>query len=169
MVTFKKTIEKFEKKGEKTGWTYITIDASYAKKLSDAKIGFRIKGKLDDWSFSGASVLPMGDGNFILPLNAGVRKAIGKSKGDTLKVQIELDPAKPKLSPDLMKCLREEPEALVFFKSMPGSHQHYFSKWIEGAKTEQTKAKRIVMTVMAMSKHQTFPEMLRASRKQELF
>jgi hypothetical protein len=37
----------------------------------------------------------------------------------------------------------------------------YYSKWVESAKTIQTKAKRITMTITAMEKNLTYAEMLR--------
>jgi len=64
-----------------------------------------------------------------------------------------------------MKCLKEVPEAMKFFKTLPGSHQRYFSKWIDDAKTMQTKTKRIVMALTAFSKKQGFQEMMRENRK----
>jgi uncharacterized protein YdeI (YjbR/CyaY-like superfamily) len=86
-----------------------------------------------------------------------------------LNVQLEVDKKDLKLSADLMKCLRAEPASLTFFKSLPRSHQNYFSKWIEGAKTSATKTKRIVMAVTALAQNQGFGEMIRASRNKELF
>jgi hypothetical protein len=44
------------------------------------------------------------------------------------------------------------------------SHQVYFSKWIESAKTNATKTKRIVMALTAFSKKQGYPEMIRENK-----
>ena len=165
MVAFTTTILKFNKMGEKSGWTYIEIGARYAKQLKpDTKVSFRVKGKLDQHPIEKAALLPMGEGAFILPLNALIRKGIGKKAGDKLKVELELDERKLVLSPDLMKCLKEEPESLAFFKTLPLSHQQYFSKWIESAKTMPTKTKRITMTILACSRKQGYSEMMRSYR-----
>ena len=40
-----------------------------------------------------------------------------------------------------MECLGDEPSADAFFKTLAGSHQRYFSKWIDDAKTVETKTK----------------------------
>jgi uncharacterized protein YdeI (YjbR/CyaY-like superfamily) len=64
-----------------------------------------------------------------------------------------------------MQCLHDEPKAWDFFKVLPGSHQRYFSKWIDSAKTEETKANRIAQAVNALAKQLGYPEMLRASKK----
>jgi uncharacterized protein YdeI (YjbR/CyaY-like superfamily) len=85
--------------------------------------------------------------------------------GDQVTVELELDVRQIQPSADFLRCLKEDPEALEFFKSLPGAHQRYFSKWIDDAKTMRTKTKRIVMTLTAFSKKQGFQEMMRANRK----
>ena len=166
MIKFKTFIEKFDKQGEKTGWTYLEISAAQAMKINPGvKVGYRVKGKLDHFSFEKTALLPMGEGRFIMPLNAKIRKAIGKRPGDTLTVEMELDQRQIQPSADFMKCLNEDPEAMTFFKTLSGSHQRYFSKWIDDAKTMQTKTKRIVMALTAFSKKQGFQEMMRENRK----
>ncbi len=167
MVSFKATIEKFKKQGEKTGWTYIHIPSELAQKINPGvKKSYRVKGLLDQFAFSGMSILPMGDGDFILALNATIRKGIRKKAGDTLLVKIELDQSKYQLNAELIELLESEPKAWAHFKSLPGSHQNYFSKWIESAKTVNTRHDRIVATLNAMIKKQGYAEMMR-ERKSE--
>ncbi len=166
MIKFNTIIQRFDKQGEKTGWTYFEISAAQAKKINPGvKVGYRVKGKLDHFAFEKTALLPMGEGRFIMPLKANLRKAIGKRQGDKLTVQMELDQRQIQPSADFMKCLKEDPLAMKFFKTLPGSHQRYFSKWIDGAKTMPTKTKRIVMALTAFSKRQGFPEMMRANKK----
>ena len=154
--------------GEKTGWTYIEVPGDVAGTLNPGmKKSFRIKGLLDDYKFSGLALIPVGEGNFILPINAGIRKAIGKCEGAMVKVSFKADPKKPSLSADLLECLEDEQEALANFKALTFSHQNYFSKWIESAKTEQTKVKRIAQTVNAMLRKQGYTEMIRALKAEK--
>ena len=165
MISFNTTILRFDKKGEKTGWTYIEISASQANKLKpNTKVAFRVKGMLDSHAISQVATIPMGEGNFILAINGVMRKALGKKQGDKIKVTLEADDSKIVLSPDLMTCLKDDPVALAAFKKLPGSHQKYFSRWVESAKTSTTRTKRIVMTLTALSKKMDFGAMLRASR-----
>jgi hypothetical protein len=165
MVTFSTKILKFEKKGEKTGWSYIVINRVRAEKLKpNNRVSFRVKGLLDKHALQKTALLPMGDGEFILPLNGTMRKAIGKKAGDTVNVKFELDTRPLTLSSDFMKCLRDDTRALDFFKTLPKSHQSYYSKWIESAKTIHTKTKRITMAVIALSSRQGFGEMIRANK-----
>jgi uncharacterized protein YdeI (YjbR/CyaY-like superfamily) len=110
----------------------------------------------------------MGDGEFILPLNAAIRKGTGKMAGDLLKVTMEADDRTLTLSPDLLKCLKDDPEAMQYFKSLAPSHQAYFSKWIESAKTPGTKTKRIVICMIALSRKQGYSEMMRSHKTYDL-
>jgi hypothetical protein len=166
LIKFKTIIVKFGAQGEKTGWTYIVIPADVAEKLCPGnRKGFRTIGKLDSYAFSGKSLIPLGKGEFIFTIDSKIRKAIGKRKGAMVNVQIAFDKTEYKMNAEFMDCLNEEPEALAFFKTLTGSHQRYFSKWIESAKTEETKAKRIAQSINAFLRKQSFPEMLRWNKK----
>lgn len=163
MIEFNCTIKKFGEQGEKTGWTYIDIPENIASQLMPGnKKSFRVKGYLDNHQFDGFALIPMGGGSFILPLNASVRRIIGKVKGAIVKVKMEVDTRPVQLSHELMQCLEDEPVALAFFNKLPGSHQKYYSKWIESAKTDETKAKRIAQTVTACARGYHYGEMMRS-------
>ncbi len=166
MVTFTATIHRFEKQGEKTGWTYFELPVDLAQKLKPGnRKEFKVKGKLDAHAIKRQSVFPMGGGKFIIVLNASLRKAIGKKHGAMLKVQLAEDKSDFVFNKDFTDCLNDEPAAKKFFESLTGSHQRYFSKWIDDAKTEPTKTKRIAMAVNALAKKWGYSEMIRANKK----
>jgi hypothetical protein len=169
MVKFTATLKKFDRQGEKTGWTYFEIPAEFAQKLKPGnKKEFKVKGKLDNYSITRVSLLPMGGGSFIMPVNAGMRKGIGKKHGAMIKVQLEADDSPFIFNEDFMECLEYEPKAKEHFKTLTGSHQRYFSKWIDSAKTDATKTKRIAMAVNALAKKWGYPEMLRSQKDNKL-
>ncbi len=162
MIEFTTLIKKFNEQGEKTGWTYIEITAAIAEKIKpNNKKSFRVKGYLDDYEFSSMALLPMGDGIFIMALNAAVRKKIRKQKGAKIIVKIEADESPAKLNEELMQCLADEPESLSFFNTLPAGHQRYFSNWINSAKADATKAKRIAQTIIALAHKQHYGQMIR--------
>jgi hypothetical protein len=169
MITFAAKILRFGKNGEKTGWSYIEISHRQAEELNPGcKKSFRVKGKLDDYPIEKTALLPMGEGAFILPMNAAIRKGTGKQAGDTVKVLFELDHRPVTVSATFLKCLKDDARAYAFFKSLPKGHQNYFSKWIDSAKTTQTKTKRITMAVIALASGQGYPEMMRANKNPAL-
>lgn len=165
MVTFAAPIYRFEKMGEKTGWTYVDISADIAQKLNPkTKKSFRVKGMLDSVPIRGVALLPMGDGSFILPLNASLRKKLKKGEGGMLQLRLEEDKAfKVDIPEDLCACLQEE-RILQDFEKQPKSHRNYFINWINSAKTIETRAKRIRMTVSAMLMGFNYGQMIRHER-----
>ena len=64
-----------------------------------------------------------------------------------------------------MACLKEDAVALKQFQSQLLSHQNYFHRYIESAKTAATKGGRIVNTINAMHKKQNYGEMIRSLNK----
>ncbi len=172
VICFKTTLLQFAQQGEKTGWTYIAITEEAAQQLKPGnKKSFRVKGKLDDYPISRVALMPMGDGRFIMAINAEMRKGIKKNKGAVVTVTIEVDPGEIEPPAELMECMLDEPEALAFYKTLAKSHQLYFTKWIISAKTDETKTKRIAHAVNAFTKKQGYAEMMRTIKKdrEELF
>jgi hypothetical protein len=168
MVAFTTKLLQFEQQGEKTGWTYIEVPADIAQQIKPGnKKSFRVKGKLDSFSIKSVALMPMGGGNFILPVNATMRKGIGKRKGAMVKVQLQEDKAEIPLNAELLECLNDDPEAKAHFNKLTKGHQQYFSKWIESAKTEATKTKRLTQAVTALAKGWGYPEMMRAAKKEK--
>jgi hypothetical protein len=160
LVKFTALIEKFGSKGEKTGWTYVQIPHEKAEHLKPGmRQSFRVKGKLDEVPVEHLALIPMGEGDFIIPLKNDLRRKLRKQKGATIQISIEADDRPLPMSEDFLTCLEDEPEALDFFKSLPGSHQRYYSKWIEEAKTEITKIKRIAQAIRGLSSKLDFGTM----------
>ena len=169
MIQYTTTIHRFEKQGEKTGWTYIEIPADIVQQIKPGnKKSFRVKGKLDNYKIAGIALLPMGGGSFIMAINAAMRKGIAKRHGAMLKVQLEEDKKAYQLNRDFLECLQDEPKALTAFEALPKSFQNYYSKWIESAKTEATKTKRIALAVSTLANGMSFPEMIRSQQKKNL-
>ncbi len=168
MIEFFATIKKFNNQGEKTGWTYIEISEAVAQMLKpNNKKSFRVKGSLDDYSFEGLALIPMGEGNFILALNASIRKKIRKQKGASLNIRIEADNTPVQLNEELLECLADEPKSLAFFNQLTPGHRKYFSNWIASAKTDATKTKRIAQTINALSRHWDYGQMIRAQAQEK--
>lgn len=168
MVSLNAIIEKFGQKGEKTGWTYVFIPFDVAEKLNKGvKKSYRVKGKIDAVAIKQLALIPMGDGDFIIPLKADLRKKLKKQKGEKIKLSLELDASEFKHDSDFMECLKEDKQAEKFFHSLPGSHQRYYTKWIETAKTIDTKSKRIAQAMESFKMKMKFNEMLRYAKAQK--
>jgi bacteriocin resistance YdeI/OmpD-like protein/uncharacterized protein DUF1905 len=167
MVEFDTIMLQFAEQGEKTGWTYIWIPADLARQIKpDNKKSFRVRGMLDALPVRGMALMPMGEGNFIMALKAEVRKGIHKNAGAMLHVILEEDTDfKIDIPGELQEYFDYEPEALDFFNSLAKSHREYFIRWINEAKTPETRAKRVVNTANAMLRKWRFNVMLREMKK----
>src|SRR4030095_3535589 len=131
VVSFEALILQFGQQGEKTGWRYIEIPAVVAQQLFPGnKKTFRVKGTIDNHAIEKIALMPMGDGKFILPINAAIRKATHKESGQKIKVSFSHDTGEMPIDQDLLDCLEEDTVAKkLFFKLTPG-HRNYFSQWI---------------------------------------
>lgn len=165
-IRFTARILKFEEQGEKTGWSYIEIPADLAQQLKPGcKKSFRVKGRLDAHRIAQVSLLPMGEGNFIMAFNASMRKGTGKRAGAILEVELQEDPSELEMPADFAECLEADEAAKAFFESLPKSHRNYWIKWLTGVKGAAARESRMLRAVTALSKGYGFAEMLREERK----
>lgn len=168
MYSFKAIIQKFSSKGEKTGWTYIDVPPDILTKLKRPdKKEFRVKGVIDDVKFDRLATYPIGEGNFIIAINAELRKKLGKKEGAAVSLKIELDKSAALQSQELIEALNEDKIAKKQFDSLLLSHRNYFHRYVYTAKGIDTKAGRIVNIINAMYKKQNFGEMLRSLKKEK--
>lgn len=162
MIKFTATVDVDSRDREKLGWSFIIINKTLSNKLNPGvRKGFRVKGKVDKFEIRQTSLLPVKGDRFMLPFNAKLRKGTGKKAGDKIVVELELDKAPLKLNADLVACLKDDPIAEAFFKKLAPSHQRYFSKWIDDAKTGATKEKRITLSLSALNRKMHFGLMIR--------
>lgn len=168
MVNFKAEIERFGTNGEKTGWSYVFIPEEIAQQIANDRRGFRVRGQIDHVSITGKSLLPVRGGGFILTLDAKLRRQLRKEADSPVVLALEHDvDFKIEMPKDLEVCLAQEDGLLEHFLSYTKSHQNYFIVWLNTAKTEATRTKRLIMIVDAMAKKQDFGLMMRSNRKKE--
>ncbi|HEY6609504.1 MAG TPA: YdeI/OmpD-associated family protein [Candidatus Limnocylindria bacterium] len=89
---------------------------------------------------------------YMLPLASGHREAIGATAGDELEVDLELDTA-PRIievPTDFAAALDAEPAARQTFEALSYSNKSYHVLSIEGAKTEETRQRRIEKSIATL-------------------
>ena len=98
-----------------------------------------------------SSVAVLG-GRFMLGVSAENRAAAGVKGGDTVDVDLELDtaPREVTLPPDLATALAAEPAALATFEALSYSNKSWHVLQIEGARTDETRQRRIARSVEAL-------------------
>jgi hypothetical protein len=95
-----------------------------------------------------SSVAPMG-GRFMLPVSADVREAAGVAAGDVVDVDLELDtgPRVIEVPEDLAEALSGDARAKEFFADLSYSKQQWHVLSVEGAKTPETRQRRVEKSV----------------------
>lgn len=88
-------------------------------------------------------------GRFMLPISADVREAASVAAGDEVDVELELDtePRVVDVPPDLAEALGRDGEAAGAFEGLSYSHKRRHVLAIEGAKTIETRQRRIAKAV----------------------
>jgi hypothetical protein len=134
-------LHKFPGKG---GWTYAEI--TEIKPNRKNPFGWvRVSGFIDNWELKQYKLMPMGNGKLFLPVKAAIRKNIGKEAGDTVHVKLYPDETPLEIPNEILDCFMHEAKHLLttFSKFTEGEQKAYLD-WIYDAKTENTKARRIV-------------------------
>ena len=95
-----------------------------------------------------STVAPM-SGAYYLPLSAEHREAAGVGAGDEIEVEVELDTAPRTVEPpaDFAAALDAEPAARAFFDGLSNSNKKWHVLSVEGAKTDETRQRRIEKSV----------------------
>jgi Bacteriocin-protection, YdeI or OmpD-Associated/Domain of unknown function (DUF1905) len=98
-----------------------------------------------------SSVAVMG-GVFMLGVSAENRAGAGVAAGDVLDVDLELDtePREVEVPADLAAALDAEPRARAAYEALTYSNKRALVMSVEGAKTDETRQRRIAKSVTAL-------------------
>jgi len=92
------------------------------------------------------------NGVFMLPISAENRLLANVSAGDEVEVEIEPDtqPREVSVPPDLLEALDRDVDAKRFFDGLSYSNKQRVVLSIEGAKTAETRVRRIAKAVESL-------------------
>lgn len=135
--TFTATIED----AGSSGGAYVTIpfdlEEVFGKKRMKARVTF-------DGELYRGTIGRYG-GTYMVIVRKDIREAIGKEPGDEVEVTIEEDtePRVVEVPADVKAALAAEPEAEAFFDDLSFTHKKEYVQWVEEAKREETRERRI--------------------------
>lgn len=138
---FRSTVEL----GGKTA-TGIEVPAAIIEQLGAGKKP-KVKVTIGDHTYR--STVATMDGRYMLPLSAENRTAAGVAAGDEVDVALELDTdiREVEVPADLAAALDADGAARTFFESISYSNKRWHVLNVEGAKTAETRQRRIDRSV----------------------
>ena len=95
-----------------------------------------------------ASVARMG-GESLLGLNRAVRQEAGVEAGDSVAVRLELDtaPREVDVPEALATALAADDVARAAFEKLAYTHRKEFARWVDEAKRDETRGRRVAKTL----------------------
>ena len=138
------------------GGAYITIPFDVEQVFGKKRV--MVKALLGGEPYKG-SLVRVGGTDHILGVRKDIREKIGKTIGDEIEVVLEEDtePRLVTIPQDLKRALENEPAAQANFAKLSYTHQKEYVQWIESAKREQTRQKRIEETIQGLREGKKVP------------
>lgn len=140
IVEGKFVLERFSGKG---GWTYIKLPGELI--TSGKAFGMmKISGTIDDYTFEGKHLLPMGNGYVFMPVAKPIRKVIAKEEGDEVQIRFFKEEIPDKLPQELIDCLKDDPGKLKLFEELANSDQQHWIEYIYSVEDLDSRSARII-------------------------
>jgi hypothetical protein len=108
----------------------------------------KIKAMIEGVPYRG-TLVRMGTECHLLLILKSIREQVGKTFGDEITVSVELDAEERVVTvpAELKRAFKPEKEAKAAFEKLSYTHQKEYVAWIEEAKKDETRQKRIVKTI----------------------
>jgi hypothetical protein len=128
-------------------WTYLDIPVDISKEFG-AKGQVRVKGFINGYAHQ-TSTRPHGDGRHYIVVNKSIRDAIDVSTGDVVHVIMELDTSQRSVVIPLYfkRVLDSDDKYVELFSKLSYSRQKEFVDWLESAKKEETRTRRMTQSI----------------------
>jgi len=127
-------------------WIYLIIPLDLVS-LFSAKGQIKVRGTINAQPFR-SSAMPRGDGAHYLVVNKTLRDQIGATQGDTVTVTLERDTEMRQITvPDDFQRALDDDAANVTFAGFSLSRRKLYVEWVEAAKSNETRQRRIQFAV----------------------
>ena len=135
--------------GESKGPTGIEVPAAALAALGTSKKP-PVRVSLNGYTYR--STVATVDGRYMIGVSSQHRAASGLAAGDEVDVELVLDtaPRTVELPDDFAAALDAEPAARATFDKLSNSNKGYHVSLIEGAKSEETRQRRIEKSVATL-------------------
>jgi hypothetical protein len=123
--------------------TYVAVPEDVAAALG-LKGRPKIRAMIAGHPYRG-SLMPMGDGTFVLGVLKAIQEAEGLKRGDTITVELEIDTAPRVIEPpaDLARALARDKGAKAAWEKLSYTNQREMARSIDEAKRPETRERRL--------------------------
>lgn len=113
----------------------------------------KVKALIEGVPYRG-TLVRMGTECHLLLVLKSIREQAGKTFGDEVKVTVEADAEERVVAvpAELKRAFKSEKEANAAFEKLSYTHQKEYAAWINEAKKEETRQKRIAKTIEMLKK-----------------
>lgn len=139
-----------EKSPGKGGWTYALLPGINRDNALKVMLSTVIA-VIDSIGLPPGKLMKIKDGRLFLPVNAALRKKIGKKAGDEVIIELFIDGLGTDVISQLVECLADEPGALNNFEALGMELRKKIVDWISEADSEEVLVERIARTVTTLS------------------
>jgi hypothetical protein len=124
------------------GGAFVTVPFDVEKAFGKKRV--KVKATIAGIPYRG-SLVRMGTQDHILIILKEIREKAGVTFGDEIEIEVEEDkaPREIEVPDDVKAAVSENPKASSFFEGLSYSHQREYMKWVNDAKREETRRKRI--------------------------
>lgn len=128
------------------GGAFVEVPFDVEKEFGSKKP--KVKALIEGVPYRGTLVRMGTDCHLLLVLKS-IREQVGKTFGDEVKVTVEPDTEERvvEVPSELEKAFKTEKDAKTFFDKLSYTHQREYVTWINEAKKEETRQKRIAKTI----------------------
>jgi bifunctional DNA-binding transcriptional regulator/antitoxin component of YhaV-PrlF toxin-antitoxin module len=151
MTDFEQEFEAVLEADPRTGDVFVVAPFSVAE-VYGTKEELPVQTAIEGFPYQG-ELTPLGDGYHGLVIPREVRRAVGKTVGDVLRITLSHDLSERvvNLPEDLAAGLAENAASNTFFKSLTKPEQRSYVRYLKGAKTPEIRAKRLTETIYRLS------------------
>jgi hypothetical protein len=147
----KRFAARLESVGPSGAWTYLTLPFDVETTFG-TRARLAVKGTINDYPFQ-SSVFPDGKGRHTLMVNKAMQRGAKAAPPEKVQVVLEPDtiPRMVAVPRDLKKLLARNRQAGEFFTGLAPSHQKAYVEWIESAKKDETRQRRLEKSVALLA------------------
>ncbi|UZD21615.1 YdeI/OmpD-associated family protein [Algoriphagus halophytocola] len=134
----------------KGGWTFV----KFPKDLIQTSKAFgmmKVSGSIDDFSFEGKHLMPMGNGFVFLPVPKAIRSKIKKEAGDSVSIRLFKEAIPDQIPEELIACLKDDPGKWTLFQNLSNSEQRHWVEYIYYSDKIEVRAERIIKLLQALA------------------